>query len=123
MALIAASGDHGDEFEELVAGWGRSERVDFSSDRRSPSFEVVDSGGLGCASAQGGRETIETVLRWRMGDMDAWLLVGLGDVEVEGVGLAAAAQRDIGPFPVCRSAEDGEGAAGGDALGFVAGEG
>ena len=56
-----------------------------------------------------------------VGEVGALFISRFGVGEVEGVGLPAAAHRDVGPLAVGGPVDDHEGAVGGDALGFVAG--
>ena len=83
---------------------------------------MVDGGGPSRASAERRGQRVESVSRFRMGEMGALAIVfGVG--EVEGVGVTSAAHRHVDPLPVGSTVDDGEGVAGGNALSFVAGEG
>jgi len=55
--------------------------------------------------------------------MGAPFVAGFGVGEVERVGVAAAAHRRVGPFPVGAIGDDSKYSPGGDALGFVPGKG
>ena len=84
---------------------------------------MVDSGDLGRATVERSGETLEGILATLVGEVDALLISEILGSEVEGVGLATAAHRHVGPFPVGGPVDDHEGVVGGDPLGFVPGEG
>ena len=85
VALSAApSDDPSDPFGDVAARRGRSEGVDVSTDRRSPSCEVIDGGNMSRTSAKGRCQGVEGVSPILMGEMGALFVVGFG------VGLIAS---------------------------------
>ena len=91
VALSAApSDDPSDPFGDVAARRGRSEGVDVSTDRRSPSCEVIDGGNMSRTSAKGRCQGVEGVSPILMGEMGALFVVGFG------VGIPTSQARSYG---------------------------
>ncbi len=61
---------------------------------------LVDGRDLSRAADEHGGSDIGSGLSCLVGEVGAFRLSGVGGGEVEGVGVAAAAEGDVGPFPV-----------------------
>ena len=70
---------------------------------------MVDGGGRCRAAVERRNEGFDGVALSPVGEVGALFVVGFGGGEVEGVGFAAAAQSDVGPFPVGSTVDDDEG--------------